>query len=226
MKFNLKLILFTICGALLCAANFVVLLILESKGVNVSTLATIISGWISGIATLCVGLIAYYQNKKITIENNRIVTEQAIINKKMMTFYSLQDRYFQILEIANPSIINLKIVNLHSNTILKNHKKINDLVLEVVSDFNPVYLNFETLLYSDNFNSGSMKSIRDRVHQFYKDYTNKLTSIVELKNDAKYFKNIDVIFKELDVIFKDFKKVFNEFIIKNSFQVEKDLKNI
>ena len=223
MKSKIKLIVFIILGVLLCIANFAVLLILDCKGKDVSILATIISGWISGIATLCVGLIAYYQNKKINKENNRIVTEQAIMNKKLSSFYSIKDKYFQILEMINPSILNLKVLDVDSGKKFKSKTSIDKIVIELISNFHQTYLNFETLLYSDDFNT-NMNSIRDRVHKFYDEYFAKLSGIIVLKSGPKYQLELDKIFEELDKIFKGFKKDFNAFIIKTSFNVEKDYK--
>ena len=60
-----------IISSILCCVN-IAYAIWGCKTTNKSDILTAISGWISGVATLGVGLIAYRQNKVYKEENDKI----------------------------------------------------------------------------------------------------------------------------------------------------------
>lgn len=58
-----------IIGMIFCATNFIYAI--YGCDSNKSNVLTVISGWISGIATFIIGVIAYQQNEKYQLENKR-----------------------------------------------------------------------------------------------------------------------------------------------------------
>lgn len=60
---------------ILCCAN-IAYAIWGCKTENKSDILTAISGWISGVATLVVGIIAYRQSEKYKLENDEFIQEQ------------------------------------------------------------------------------------------------------------------------------------------------------
>lgn len=68
-------------GALLFVANILVLVLV--KDARQSAWLTFISGWVSGFATIALGLIAFWQNKRYKIENDVFLNEQQRINSEL-----------------------------------------------------------------------------------------------------------------------------------------------
>lgn len=71
---SIFLILGIIFGCLLCITNIVLAVIFSSVGANIFTA---ISGWISGIATIILGIIAVWQNKlyQSQSDKNRLLSD-------------------------------------------------------------------------------------------------------------------------------------------------------
>lgn len=68
-------------GVLLFVINILVLVFV--KDAWQSAWLTFISGWVSGFATIALGLIAFWQNKRYKIENDAFLNEQQRINAEL-----------------------------------------------------------------------------------------------------------------------------------------------
>lgn len=71
----------SVIGVVLCATNIVLACLFSSNGANIFTA---ISGWVSFLATLGVGIFAALQSKQYKEENDKYLAEQAILNKNFM----------------------------------------------------------------------------------------------------------------------------------------------
>lgn len=110
-----KRTIFIICiiAIILVVTNFVLLLTGLFKESTGGLIATIISGWISGIATLFVGIIAYKQNKFINESNNRVIQEQINLDKNNLI---LQQRLKIVSQIENAALKYTEILTLRTLT--------------------------------------------------------------------------------------------------------------
>ncbi len=54
------------------------------RGSDGSNIFTAVSGWVSGVATIALGLIAVVQNRKYKEENDRFLSAQQKINSQLM----------------------------------------------------------------------------------------------------------------------------------------------
>ena len=71
----------SVIGVVLCATNIVLACLFSSNGANIFTA---ISGWVSFLATLGVGIFAALQSKRYKQENDRYLSEQAEQNREFM----------------------------------------------------------------------------------------------------------------------------------------------
>lgn len=75
---------FIILAILLCVGNILLAHFKKDVGSNIFTA---VSGWVSGVATIILGVIAVVQNRKYKVENDRYLKEQRQIND-----YNIQEQ--------------------------------------------------------------------------------------------------------------------------------------
>lgn len=81
MKKNTKTFLIFLSVILLAIINIILSVIY--RGNSGANIFTAISGWISGVATIILGLMAFYQSKKYKIENDRTIEAQNLLINKI-----------------------------------------------------------------------------------------------------------------------------------------------
>lgn len=81
MKKNTKTFMIFLAVIILAIINVVLSIIY--RGDSGANIFTAISGWISGLATIILGLIAFYQSKKYKIENDRTIEAQNLLINKI-----------------------------------------------------------------------------------------------------------------------------------------------
>lgn len=106
-----------------CVVMNFVLVFCWIKGVTDQALvATIISGWVSGISTLLVGIIALLQTKKYNDLNDKFVKKQysldkcrAILQSRILFVDNLKRCAEKYMKNCNPSFMELGLANVSSN---------------------------------------------------------------------------------------------------------------
>lgn len=98
----------SVIGVVLCATNIVLACLFSSNGANIFTA---ISGWVSFLATLIVGIIAFQQNQKNTFLSHKQVILNSIQNEQAM----FSSEANEISDIGSYGQLIIKTVLLHED---------------------------------------------------------------------------------------------------------------
>ena len=207
------LIVIGIFCAILCFLNFFLLLFYQLKGYDVSVLATIISGWISGLATFCVGLIAFLQNKGLNDKNERTIKQQTILNKKISLLSSIQSTYYKILELVDICALRLEIISDKSDDFAEKKEHTEKHLTEILRELNPLIFNLESSIRIEDKNDQDFIKANKLTQSFYNDYILHLIEIVSLNDENTYNSDLEEILSRIDeTCCKVYKNGFDSFL--------------
>lgn len=153
-----------ITGALLFIANMVCSIIF--RGDNGANIFTALSGWVSGIATLIVGLIAFRQS----YENDKASKKQNIITQITNYMSEFQIAFINYVRVERIVDLNYKIRNCsieRNNRVQKEWElEINDELIYLIN----MFLKFEAVLLKSNYCSDKIIEL----HKLLKEMEKKL----------------------------------------------------
>lgn len=182
IKSHWKLLLFLSAIILLIGNIFVLLFVNESTK---NTWLTLISGWVSGIATLFIGIIAYQQN----YENDRASKKQHLISQ--ITNYTSEFQIAFINYIRVERIIDLsrdiRACSLEPNSRVKDDMEfdINDALIYIINMFSM----FEAVLRKASYCSKEIVELYELLNEMQKKFDDfGIDEIDEQYDDRYYFK--------------------------------------
>ena len=190
-----------VIGSLLFVANMVCSIIF--RGENGANIFTAISGWVSGIATVILGIIAVVQNKSYKEENDRVLQKQSEENVKFIASQkdiAWRNTQYQLLTLY------LSTLNKHSE-IAKQYgfgKIHNDIIsLPVCAQ------SFTTIIYEKNILVDELTAVKSFLlsSKYYIDNKEELyNSCLEYLSQAKKFFD-DTFFRQYRWFVKTYKEV-------------------
>ena len=172
IKNNWKTLLFVILALAFLAGNICVLCFVDIEN-NQGAWLTLISGWVSGVATLIVGVIAFGQSRKY----EQISRKQSIINQITNYMSEFQISYIQQVQIERMIKLNYKIRQCHR---IKDEAKRDMLLLELYEELISLVnysLLFEAVLLKGNYCSEKIIEL----HKFLQQIGEKFKSILSEK---------------------------------------------
>ncbi len=221
------MIITLISFAVLCTCNFIfpLIYIIEPQ---TSIIVTIISGWISGLSTLVVGIVAFLQSKKYNDSNNEFIKKQfeleqakAIVNARVLFVDNLKKTWKEFVENVNPAVMANAIMVLN-NDISGNIIYDKAIKLIVDSTF-VVHSNCNNLLNQielDFLDSEEKDKLKECVSKYKEKY---LSFFEDDKNTHKMATDLNALF---DFVLKDFGEMFlnltklgNKYIVKSDLDI-------
>lgn len=140
----------------LCAGNIMLAHFYKESGTNIFTA---VSGWVSGIATIILGIVAVVQNKKYKEENDRYLSAQEELNKrniKEQQDLTWRNSQYQLFKFYVNTLNNIK------NSLNENYFSLihNDLVVLPTSEET-----FTKFIFRKNLLRNKLKELRDFLFQ-------------------------------------------------------------
>ena len=221
------MIITIISFAVLCALNFIFPLIYIAEP-NTPIIVSIISGWVSGLSTLAVGIVAFLQSKKYNDSNNEFVKKQfeleqakAIVNSRILFVDNLKKAWKEFVENVNPAVLANSIMILNndiSGQIV--YDKAIKLIVESTFIVNSNCNNLLNQIELDFLDSDEKTKLKDYVS----NYKAKFLSYFEDKNNTlKMATDLNVLFdfvlNHFGKMFLDINKVGNEYIIRSDYDI-------
>lgn len=189
-------------GVVLCAVNIVFACIYNREGANIFTA---ISGWVSGIATVILGIVAIVQNRKYKEENDKFLEEQQQLNwkleqKDLIKSYlrNIENIFSNVKEYQYSKLISKWALNLQEG-VLTADDLVYDEVLNGIKD-EMIYASINSIYY--------FEGIEDLL-DLCCGYTYKLRVLLKrlpeiIKNgEANRLNEITKIYKDLCVAFNN-----------------------
>lgn len=176
-------ILLILLGVALFIGNVCVLQYID--GNCQSAWLTLISGWVSGVATLFVGIIAYVQNAKFSRE----ATKNNLINRITAYMSEFQIGYINHIQIDRIIDMSYRIRNcsIESNPRIKD-----DMELEINDDliyYERNLLQFEAILMKGNYSSANIILLHKKLKEMEKKFDDfGLDNLDEQYDERYYFK--------------------------------------
>lgn len=225
------LIILSVSSLILMTLNFVLLLHYSDRE-NIGLLATILSGWVSGLATLAVGIIAALQSKKYNDANNDFVKKQyeleqskSIIQSRMLFVDNLKKGWHDFSSNCNPLYLSVNVAPMcaHKST------DINKLYI-YTSNFLMAIRNNYSLLCDLLLIDYHETTEKEKAKKSLDEYKNSLSKIFEQKNLIdKYFGNASDFYKLImDNFMKKYSEVnqeFNKYILKCDLDINFSISN-
>lgn len=185
------------CANIICAIIF--------KGSDGSNIFTALSGWVSGIATIALGIIAVVQNKKYKAENDKFTNYQQqrdwLIEQKDLIKANLENilkSYSDIKEYQYSKLINARTLNLQNCTVSIDDL-IYDEILNGIKD-NIIYSAVNSYYYFDG-----IEELVDAVGKYTLKLRILLKQLVEIikKREVKQFNDITELYKDINTRFNE-----------------------
>lgn len=176
------LIIGLIFSCLACIVNIALSAVFPNCSTNIFTA---ISGWVSGISTIILGIIAVIQNRNYKKENDRILDEQQKNNSRLMQ--EQNDSYWQKIQYD-----------------------MYDMYRREISDFEKEFLKFSTTEFMATvLCDGEKMNALSKMMIFDKQLRNNATRSLAFLRDCPFYcedktKLFDLFFKFLD----EFKKLY------------------
>lgn len=196
----------SIVALLLCVGNILLAHLYKTESANIFTA---VSGWVSGIATIVLGVVAVVQNRKYKEENDRIITYQRqrdwLIEQKDLIKANLDNIikcYADIKEYQYSKLINERTIDLQNHTFNVNDL-IYDEILNGIKDY-AIYSAVNSYYYFEG-----IEELVDTVGE----YTLKLRVLLKQFVEAIKKKEVDK-FNEITELYKILNTRFNEHIFK------------
>lgn len=220
-----KLLVILIIMLILCITNFVLPLIFigetESKTMLI---VTIISGWVSGISTLIVGIITYIQAKNYNNENSKFIEKQfkieqakSIIQSRLFFVNNIKNEWNKFVEEVNPvhfanQLFVLK-ENVVDNIVID---EITKLISESTLKTTTLCCSIQNQILLDHLQNDKKDKLKELLENYCKKYREYVETISNSK-DLELWK-VDKIFNtlvnEMGAKFLEIINVGNEYIIK------------
>lgn len=174
---------------------------------NQSAWLTLISGWVSGLATIVLGLIAVVQNRKYKKENDRYLKEQQELNwrleqKDLIKAYlnNIESIFSNVKEYQYSKLFSNQTINFQQGTFTLD-ELIYDEILSELKD-SMIFATVNNIYYFDGI---------ENLLDMCCGYTFKLRIL--LKQLPEIIKNKEVkLFNEVSKLYKDLCTKFNEHI--------------
>lgn len=221
MKKNTKTFLIFLSVILLAIINIILSVIY--RGNSGANIFTAISGWISGVATIILGLMAFYQSKKYKIENDRTIEAQKLLINKIkqeneksneisyrlyeanvLEKYedALENFYRYLFEKAHCTDIKSTIDNFILNKQSSDGNGFADLK-RVNNDLRVMSISL-TFIHYKNFK-------RDELIKNIMVYNNYIDELIKFKNKPIYIPSINDILNKLESKFYDILTNINQY---------------
>ncbi len=194
---------------------------------------SVISGWVSGIATLFVGILALLQSKKYNDANEAFVKKQyelekskSIIHSRMMFVESLKKARDVFLEKANPINAVSKIISVYN---IKSDVEKNASIAQLIADATLTYKAcYSNLVHT--VNCDYRKSIaKDNLVKELKRFDKNFTSSFEKEENEKYLNDIsalqDKFLKHLSTEFGNLMKELNNYVSDCNLDIQNTIAN-
>lgn len=167
----------SLLGTLLLSLNITIPLIFQINDVTV-IIVTILSGWISGIATLLVGIIAAYQTKKYKQENDILIEKQykleksrSLIHSRLLFVDNLKKVRDTFIEKANPAQFAAKLMSVDWNIKTSESKSaFFGVIAEGMLMFKTHYRHFDYILKMDYNDSKTKENAAEALDKYQQEF--------------------------------------------------------
>lgn len=201
-----KAIILILVGIALLVSNICVLLYVSDIN-SQSAWLTLFSGWVSGLATIALGIVAVVQNRKYKKENDRYLKEQQELNwrleqKDLIKAYlnNFESIFSNVKEYQYSKLISNWTINFQQGTFTLD-ELIYDKILNELKD-SMIFATVNNIYYFDGI---------ENLLDMCCGYTLKLRIL--LKQLPEIIKNKEVkLFNEVSKLYKDLCTKFNEHI--------------
>ncbi len=172
-----------VVGVLIFIANIIILY--NVNGVMQSAWLTLISGWISGIATLFVGIIAYCQNKSFSYET----AKNSLINKITTYMSDFQIGYINYVQIDKIIDLSYRI----RECSLETRQRIKDSMRLDISDdmifFERNLMKMEAILMKSDYSSSNIIALHKKLKEMEKKFDDFGFDYIDEQYDERYYYN-------------------------------------
>lgn len=226
MNKKVIVIISIVCLAL-CVLNFVFVLSF-SQCENIGLIATIISGWVSGIATLFVGIIAALQAKQYNDSNSEFIRKQfdldkskSILQSRLLFVDNLKKAWAVFCESAAPYRFcnDLYATNAITDTTQKNITVMN-IIIEASIAISNSYLKLNNVIALDYSNIGKKKVVIDAIKSYRDEF---IKHFKDRKNLNYYQSHVEELAKVLNGNFanqfNEITKLCNEYILNCDYDI-------
>lgn len=207
---SITLIIISIILLFLFVGNFLLLLFDSSF----SNILTIISGWVSGFATLAVGIIAAMQSKKYNDSNQKFIDDSLMLRKCNAIVENRQKYVNSFNSLYERFKVNYKISyfsNEYTIDPTRKFKNLKDLIISLlnnqIGDFTHWDIAFITCLRQDFVKDGrkliALASLKTYVAELKKIVENIETKEENLINESTISEVHDLSLKAFFVILQD-----------------------
>lgn len=184
--------LITMGAFLLFVCNILLAHFYKSEGANIFTA---VSGWVSGIATIILGVIAVFQNKKYKDENNRVLAMQNEENTRLINEqkdlawrnlqYQLYSYYLSTLRQSKKVLFQYDFFKIHNNFL--SLEATNQSYVQIIFEKNMLLEELKSIL---NFLLSSKYFIDDKdlVYEYAQNYFDNVKKYVDFIFEQKYTK--------------------------------------
>lgn len=206
MKNNKKqialIIVFIFIAILLVACNILLVFVWINDTNNQTLVATIISGWVSGIATLVVGIIALLQTKKYNLLNDAFLKKQFtleqcknIIQNRILFVNNVKAAAEKYMTKCNPGFMELELTNILNNPMgIDNYIKTRRCLTSYFIDLKVATSELLHLIELDYNNCQQRNDVIDSLENFFDKFSSALDTDKKI-NDASM--NVDALISKL-----------------------------
>lgn len=186
----------------MCTLNFLLVCIFIKEYNTATLVASVISGWISGVSTLVVGIIASYQSKQYQQANDAFLQKQyrleqctSVINNRILFVDNLKKSAEKYMANCNPSFMLLRLTNIVKDPIYNDkYMRAREIITDYIGKLNMHHSSLSHLIDLDYCNSESRSEVKKMLTIFYNSFYSSVDT--ETKLDS-YSKNPNIFLCQL-----------------------------
>ena len=198
-----------IVGIIIAGLAFLANIILAFVFPNCATnIFTAISGWVSGIATIILGVIAFRQNKKYKKENDRFLKEQQQLNwkleqKDVLKVYlrNIENVFSNVKEYQYSKLINNIALNLQQDCVTIDEFVYDEILYGIMESM--TYASVNSIYYFDGIEE--LVDLCCRYVLKLRLLLKRLPEIIKIGEVNRY--------NEIKELYRDLCKAFNDHIV-------------